>query len=221
MNEKPVVLAVGAHPDDIEFLMAGTLFLLKEKGFEIHYMNIGDGCCGSTTLSREEIAEVRVGEARKAADRLGAIWHPPIAHDLEIFYSNDLIKPMTQIIRQINPHILLIHSLNDYMEDHTVSARICRTAAFLRNVPNFLPYQKDYVSKDLTIYHAQPLGNITEMGNPVKPTIYVDITTVINKKKDMLACHESQRSWLQNKGMDEYLDSMEAAACQLGEWSGN
>ena len=45
---KPVVLAVGCHPDDIEFMMGGTLFLLKEAGCDCHYMNVAHGNCGTS-----------------------------------------------------------------------------------------------------------------------------------------------------------------------------
>ena len=41
-------MAIGAHPDDIEFYMAGTLLLLKKAGYEIHYLNVASGNCGST-----------------------------------------------------------------------------------------------------------------------------------------------------------------------------
>ena len=45
----PVAMAIGAHPDDIEFSMAGTLLLLKRAGFETHYFNIASGNCGKPT----------------------------------------------------------------------------------------------------------------------------------------------------------------------------
>ena len=44
---KPIAIAIGAHPDDIEFYMAGTLVLLERTGWETHYLNVGNGCCGS------------------------------------------------------------------------------------------------------------------------------------------------------------------------------
>ena len=43
----PTALAIAAHPDDIEFVMAGTLLRLAETGWSIHYFNIANGCCGS------------------------------------------------------------------------------------------------------------------------------------------------------------------------------
>ena len=51
-----VVLAVSCHPDDIEFGMAGTMFLLKDAGCEIHYVNVANGCAGSLEHTPEETA---------------------------------------------------------------------------------------------------------------------------------------------------------------------
>ena len=45
------VLAIAAHPDDIEFCMAGTLLLLKRKGLKIHYLNLSTGNLGSMHFS--------------------------------------------------------------------------------------------------------------------------------------------------------------------------
>ena len=66
-------LAIAAHPDDIEFLMSGTLMLLKDAGFAIHYMNLANGCCGSTEYDADEIARIRRDEARAAATRVSAM----------------------------------------------------------------------------------------------------------------------------------------------------
>ena len=47
----PTALAIAAHPDDIEFVMAGTLLLLREAGWEIHYFNVTTGEMGSTVMN--------------------------------------------------------------------------------------------------------------------------------------------------------------------------
>ena len=60
-------IAIAAHPDDIEFLMAGTLMCLAEAGFEIHYMNLANGCCGTAQHDRETITAIRREEAMAAA----------------------------------------------------------------------------------------------------------------------------------------------------------
>ena len=66
---KKRAFAVAAHPDDIEFVMAGTLILLGQAGYELHYMNIANGCCGSTEHNASETARIREQEAMAAADQ--------------------------------------------------------------------------------------------------------------------------------------------------------
>ena len=77
-------LAVFAHPDDIEFVAAGTMFLLAEAGYDLHYFLLCSGNCGAMDLGPEDIRDVRQSEARKAAEILGAKFYPPIADDLEL-----------------------------------------------------------------------------------------------------------------------------------------
>ena len=62
-----VAIAIGAHPDDIEFYMAGTLLLLKKAGYEIHYLNLASGNCGSAEYNSGTTRSIRNHEARAAA----------------------------------------------------------------------------------------------------------------------------------------------------------
>ena len=118
------VFALVAHPDDIEFMMSGTLFRLKALGWEIHYMTIANGCCGSVQYNREEIIHIRRKEAMNAAHYMGAVFHESLANDLEVFYCDDLIRKITAIVRNIQPTIMLLPALEDYMGDHMTTARL-------------------------------------------------------------------------------------------------
>ena len=62
MSERKVALALNAHPDDAEFMCAGTLALLHEKGWEIHIATMTPGDCGSAEYNREEISRIRRAE---------------------------------------------------------------------------------------------------------------------------------------------------------------
>ena len=64
---KQCAFAVVAHPDDIEFMMAGTLILLRDAGYEIHYMTVADGACGSIQYDGTTTAALRRQEAMAAA----------------------------------------------------------------------------------------------------------------------------------------------------------
>jgi len=79
-------------PDDIEFYMAGTLVLLKEAGYEIHYLTVASGSCGSVEHDAATTRAVRRREAQRAARILGACWHPSFTDDLEILYELRLLR---------------------------------------------------------------------------------------------------------------------------------
>ena len=117
MSQGNRVLAIHCHPDDIEFMMAGTLFLLKEAGCEIHYMNLANGCCGSAEYSKEETIRIRREEATQAASYLEAEFHDSIVDDLNVFYTPELIRKTMAVIREVAPDILLLPSPEDYMEE--------------------------------------------------------------------------------------------------------
>ena len=125
------VLAVGAHPDDVEFMMAGTVILLKEAGYEPHIFTVGNGSCGTAEYSREEIIQMRGEEAATAAGVTGATYHPGLVDDIKIYYEESLLARVSAVVREVNPEIILAPSPEDYMEDHQNTCRLIVTAAFV------------------------------------------------------------------------------------------
>jgi N-acetylglucosamine malate deacetylase 1 len=212
------VFAIAAHPDDIEFNMAGTLILLRRAGCEIHYMNIANGSCGSATLGAESIVALRLQEAKNAAGRIGAVFHPPLVSDIEIFYERGLLARVGSILRMVAPNILLIPSPQDYMEDHTIASRLAVTAAFCRNMRNFpVDPPREPVDGDVSVYHAQPHGNRDSLNNLVRPDFFIDIGSAIEEKASMLAEHNSQKEWLdRSQGVNAYLNTMRNFAGEMG-----
>ncbi len=219
---KKRAFAVAAHPDDIEFVMAGTLTLLGEAGYELHYMNVANGCCGSTEHNASVTARIRQQEAIAAADSIGAEFHPSLVNDLEIFYEHDTLTRLSAVMREVAPEVLLVHAPSDYMEDHTNACRLAVTAAFVRGMPNY-PTQprRPPVEQPVTIYHAQPHGNRDPLGQPVRPGLFVDVGGVMDRKSAMLACHKSQKEWLdRSQGFDSYLETMRELMREVGRMSG-
>lgn len=217
-----VAFAIAAHPDDIEFLMAGTLIRLGAAGYELHYMNLADGCCGTTQYDRETIAKIRRDEAERAAHLIGATFHEPICHDLEIFYERSSLLRLSSIIREVAPSVVLTHSPVDYMEDHTNTYRLATTATFARGMPNFpVDPPQAAVSGSVTLYHAQPYSHRDPLRRRVDPDLYVNVTDLVERKVEMLACHESQKKWLdESQGLDSYLQTLRDLDAELGERSG-
>lgn len=213
-----VAMAIAAHPDDIEFMMAGTLLLLKDAGAQIHMWNLANGSCGSMVHSRDEIIGIRMREAEESAKVAGAINHPPLVNDIEILYTTDLIREVASRIRQVKPSILLIPSAEDYMEDHMTTARLAVTGAFCRNMPNFdTDPPTPICDNNMTIYHALPYGLRDGLRRRIRPGQYVDISTVVDTKKSMLEQHRSQKDWLdKSQGVGSYTSDMVRMAQEVG-----
>jgi N-acetylglucosamine malate deacetylase 1 len=217
-----VVFAVGCHPDDIEFMMSGTLFLLHDAGWEVHYVNLANGSCGTDRHPRDEIVRIRREESRDAARILDATYYDSVVDDLEVLYEQPLIRKVTALVREVKPRIVLTQSLEDYMEDHMNTARVTVTAAFCRGMLNYwsIP-ERPLCGGDLMIYHSTPHILTDGMRRPVVPEMYVDVASVLARKRAMLACHRSQKEWLDHsQGFDSYLDAMEETAASVGRLSG-
>ena len=216
------VFAFSCHPDDIEFMMAGTLLLLKDAGCALHYMNLADGSCGGTTHDARETARIRREEAMESARLLGAAFHPSLTRDIEVFYQDELIRRAAAVIREVAPDILLLPSPEDYMEDHMITARIGVTAAFCRGMPNYASIPpRAPIRKDVVLYHAMPAGLVDGLRRAVQPDFYVDVEPAIDRKERLLACHRSQKLWLdESQGFDSYLQQMRDLSTRVGQMSG-
>lgn len=216
------VIAIAAHPDDIEFLMAGSLLRLRQAGYAIHYWNLANGCCGSTQHDAATTAKIRREEGKAAADFLGAQFHESICNDLEIFYDLPTLAKVAAVIRQVKPEIVLTHAPADYMEDHTNACRLATTAAFARGMPNFLVDPPvPAITDKVTVYHAQPYSHRDPLGKIVVPELVVDVTGLQPAKREMLSLHASQKQWLdESQGLDSYLDTMSNLDAELGQRTG-
>ena len=219
---KKTVFAIAAHPDDIEFMMAGTLILLAKAGYDLHYMNVANGSCGAVETDAEETITIRAAESRNAADLLGAVYHEPLVDDLMIYYTPELVAKLCAVVRRVNPEILLVPSSVDYMEDHTNVSRLMVTAAFCRAMPNFVTAPPtEPIQSNMAVYHSLPYGLQDQLRNPIEAQLYVDVSAVMDKKTKALACHKSQKEWLdKSQGFDSYLKTMQDMTAQIGQMSG-
>ena len=224
VNPQPqshVAIAIGAHPDDIEFQMAGTLCLLKKAGYATHYLNLCSGNCGSLAGSAGAVRRKRATEAKAAAQILGARFHGSLTDDLELFYHLSLLRRVASVIRVVKPTLVLTHSPSDYMEDHSITCRLAVTAAFARGMPNFksVPPQPAY-QRSVTVYHCMPHGLRDGLRRRVTPGAFVNTTPVHATKLGALAAHASQQAWLDaSQGMNSYLSAMEAMSLETGRLS--
>jgi N-acetylglucosamine malate deacetylase 1 len=214
-------IAIAAHPDDIELMMAGTLLLLRQAGYEIHYLNLARGNCGSLEFDGAATQQIRLQEARKAAAILGAHFHEPFCNDMEIIYDVATLRRLAAIIREVKPTLVLTHSPADYMEDHTNTCRLAVSAAFTRGMPNFqsLP-DRQTASYDCTVYHSLPHSLTDSLRRPIMAGAFVDTTSVHATKMEALQAHQSQQNWLDaSQQLNSYLQTMEDNSLAVGRMS--
>ena len=218
MKDKVVALAMAAHPDDIEFMMSGTLILLRRAGVETHVCNLANGCYGSQVYDKAETARVRALEAQAAARVADAVWHPSVADDLGLFYDAPTLAKASAIVRRIRPDIVLALSRYDYMEDHEYASRLTSSAAFNRCLPCYVtdPPEPSY-NAPVAVYHSLPHALMDMQRTPVVPEFCVDVGSVMELRREMLAQHKSQREWLDaTQGMGSYVEAMADAAREVG-----
>lgn len=216
-----VAMAIGAHPDDIEFMMAGTLLLLKRAGYEIHYMNVANGSCGSDQFDRDTLVKMRREEALSAAKLAAAVFHESLVDDLAVFYDAATLARLSAVVREVSPEIILTQHPDDYMEDHSATCRLAVMAAFTRGMPNHKTSPpRTAIKGDVALYHAPPHGLHDQLKRPVMPEFFVDIGGVCELKSAMLAEHRSQREWLdRSQGMDSYVNTMKELCAEIGNRS--
>lgn len=214
------ILAIHAHPDDLEILAGGTLALLAERGHSITMATFTAGDCGSHELGPDEIAAVRRGEAAKAAARIGAAYRCLGFLDLAIFHDDPTRRATVEAIREARAEVVLAASPVDYMCDHEAASRLVRDACFGAPIPNYRTASPP-VAAVPHLYFMDPIGGRDPEGSVVRPDFIVDVGAAFERKREMLAEHASQRNWLRaHHGVDEYLIEMERWTRERGALAG-
>ncbi len=213
MADRYTILSIHAHPDDIEFQVGGLLIQLSALGHRLVNVTMTAGDKGSSEMDAETISTVRRQEAKRAADLVGAEYYCLEFKDLEVCHDNPSRKRVTELFRKVRPDIVLTAPPVDYMSDHEITSRLVRDAAFNASVPNYKTDselgagQFPPTNKPPYLYYMDAVDGSDWFGNRQLPTLYVDITQDFDRKREMCACHVSQREWLlRQHGIDEYLN---------------
>ncbi|MGD1154650.1 MAG: PIG-L family deacetylase [Terriglobia bacterium] len=218
------VLALFAHPDDAEFLCAGTLVHLAGRGASIHIATLTAGDCGSSILPSAKITRLRRLEAQRSATHLGAEYTCLEERDLLVLYDRPTLRKVMEIVRSVDPALVLTHAPQDYMVDHETASRLCQSACFGASAPNFRTGARRPAKATRAIrhlYYSQPFGDRDILGREVFPNLVVDISATLERKEKMLACHESQRAWLQfQQSLPELGDPVRQMAASAGKLAG-
>jgi LmbE family N-acetylglucosaminyl deacetylase len=217
-------LAVCAHPDDIEFLCAGTMLRLeREHGWSIHFATMTPGDCGSAEHPPEEIARIRRLEGADAASRGGATYHCLEERDMRVNVGDAALEKIVHLFSELRPRLVITHSPDDYHPDHEMTSRLVRAASFAAPIPNFLHgrWKRPPLDHIPHLYYCDPLEGKDIFGKPIPAGFLVDISARIDLKGEMLAAHMSQRNWLiKHHGVDNFVDSMREWSAIQGRASG-
>lgn len=194
------ILAIGAHPDDVEICCGGTLAKFASLGHKVFTATATNGNVGSATLPIDQIAAIRKEEARKAAAVIGAEYIC-LDYDDEMFFEDRAARlAFIDLVRYCKADLILTHNPHDYNPDHELTSKIARDIAVMIPVAKIETPNKPYDKIPLLAYFD------TVNGVEFNPTEYVDISNFIDKKMEMCMCHQSQITWMQDNYKDTLAD---------------
>lgn len=207
------VLVISCHPDDMEIACAGTLLKCKERGDRVVVCHLSNGNMGHEVIPPEELAPMRIEEARKSGEDVAGfdevIWGG--FEDLKIYDNNQEARDkVVNVIRQVNPDFIITHDPDDYMPDHTATARLVFDACFTATVPAYKT-AVNARAKLTPIYYMDTLAGVN-----FNPTEFVDVTDHIDKKLEMLNCHESQIVWMRDHDHIDFPDMVKTCSRYRG-----
>lgn len=186
------ILAIGAHPDDIETSCGGTLAKYAKQGHKVFTATATNGNVGSATLSKEEIAAIRKAEAARAAAVIGAEYIC-LDYDDEMFFEDKAARlAFIDLVRYCKADVILTHNPEDYNPDHELTSKIVNDIAVMIPVAKIETRSKPYDKIPLIAYF-EPVNGLGFV-----PTEYVDITDTMDLKMAMCYEHKSQVSWMQD-----------------------
>ena len=211
------ILAVHAHPDDIEHLAAGALALLAADGHTIRIATLTAGECGSDATDLAETARIRKAEAAGAAAMIGAAYACADLPDLGVFNDDAARRAVTELIRQAAADIVIAASPADYHPDHEAASELVRDACFAASVPNYRTGPAAPLAAIPHLYFMDPIGGRDREGRRVIADFGVDIEGGFPLKQRMLAAHVSQADWVARQhGIADHLGSMETWSRRRG-----
>ena len=208
------IICIGAHPDDCEIEFGGTAAKFAGAGHEVKFLAVTDGSAGHHQHGREELAEIRRGEAAEAGRRLGTACSEVLTNrDGELLAT---LEPRYQIVRQIRrwrADVVLTHRPWDYHPDHRYTAQLVQDSAYLVVVPHICPEAPPLKHNPLFVY----LEDHFETPTPFRSDIAVDIDDVWERKLDALDAHASQfYEWL--PWVEGTLDTVPCDESERREW---
>ena len=184
------VLAIGAHPDDVEILCAGTMAKFAKQGHDVFICHVCDGNKGSNIYSSEELAKMRRNEALESAKLIGAASMYAGMSDGEVVLDLEARVKIMDVLRQADPDLIITNGPNDYHADHINVSKLVFEATYLANLKL---WKTDYppTTRLPYLYYMDNVAGVNFV-----PEEYVDITETIEVKVEMMMKMKSQLGWL-------------------------
>lgn len=205
------ILAFGAHPDDIEIACSGTLAKCVKRGDEVTVCHVSTGNLGHVVIPPDELKKIRAEEAKKAGSLAGIKVMCAGFDDLDIFDNNKAARDkIVDIIKSVDPDLIITHNPDDYMPDHTAVSRLVFDASFTATLPNYRS-EVTAAARLVPIYYMDTLAGVN-----FQPTEYVDVTEEIDLKIRMLNCHESQITWMKEHDGIDFADMVRTCSRYRG-----
>ena len=194
MDKKQIrVLVFGAHPDDCDIKAGGTAALYTQHGHSVKFVSVTNGDAGHQEMGGGTLAQRRNTEAQAAAEIIGIEYELLDYHDGELIPSLENRFQIIRTIREFRPDLIMTHRPNDYHPDHRYTSMLVQDAAYMVTVPNICALTPHLDKNPVIVY----LSDNFKKPYPFTPDVVVDIDAVVEKKIDMLHCHESQfYEWL-------------------------
>ncbi|MEM3479128.1 MAG: PIG-L deacetylase family protein [Candidatus Bathyarchaeia archaeon] len=196
------ILCIQSHPDDMDIAAGGTVAWLKEKGAEVTYVIMTDGCMGTMdpTLYPEKLAEVRRGEQEEAARILGVdhlIWMD--YRDSELRADLETRSRLITIVRRFRPDI--IFTVDPWLTyeihpDHRATGMLAAEASMFSGLAYINPQD---LREGLTPHNV----NFVAFYWSRKPNTYVNVTKYIDAKLKAISAHRSQ---FPGDNLDKFLE---------------
>ena len=200
----------------MELACAGTLLKCKERGDKVVICHLSSGNLGHVIIPPDELSVIRANEAKKSAAIGGfdeVIWGG--FDDLQIYDNNQEARDkVVDVIKRVDPDFIITHDPNDYMPDHTATSRLVFDACFTATLPNYHTKTAG-AAKMVPVYYMDTLAGVN-----FNPTEYVDVTPFIEKKLDMLECHESQLVWMRDHDGIDFADMVRTCSKYRGYQAG-
>ena len=175
------ILAVFAHPDDLELTVGGTMLRMKSLGYRTGALDVTRGEMGTRGT-----VEGRAKEAAAAAQILKLDDRENLGlADGHVFVDDESRTAMVRSFRRLKPKLLLTHQLDDPHPDHDHIARLVREAARLSSMRNYDPESGSDVIPVPKVAH-----NI--FARNVRPSFVVDISEFLEDKMAAIRAHASQ-----------------------------